>query len=181
MVGELACRCSLVGRCCRCWLRCRFALASVALATGWAGAPLFGLPCVGIRPGRPDSAGSVASTSTARSPPDRVQPRPGRTGGFHPRRAGRACDRSPCPPCRAGVPVGGEKHSLFLKRCLASTGHRGRVGARGRQCHAPAGLTRTAGQRAGAPSRDRRARRLRRRELHGAAIVSVAVQAPDRG
>jgi hypothetical protein len=31
---------------------CRFAPACVARAAGWAGAPLSGLPCVGIRPGR---------------------------------------------------------------------------------------------------------------------------------
>jgi len=55
-------------RCWCCWCSCRFARAGVALAAGWAGAPLSGLPCVGIRPGRPDSAGSVASTCSARSP-----------------------------------------------------------------------------------------------------------------
>jgi hypothetical protein len=48
---------------------------------------------------------------------------------------------------------------------LASTGHRGRVDARGRRGHVPAGLTRTTGLGTGAPSRVRRTRRLRRRGL----------------
>jgi len=52
-------------------------LAAAARAAGWAGAPLSDLPCVGIRPGRPDSAGSAASNASARSPSGRVQPFPG--------------------------------------------------------------------------------------------------------
>ena len=43
-------------------------LAGVALATGWVGVLLSGLPCVGIRSGWLDSAGSVASSCTTRSP-----------------------------------------------------------------------------------------------------------------
>ena len=48
--------------------------------------------------------------------------------------------------------------SIFWEGVLASTGHRGRVDARGPPPHAPAGLTRTSGQCAGAPSRDGRGR-----------------------
>ena len=70
-------------------------------APGWAGAWLSGLPCVGIRPGRPHSAGSVVPTSTARSPWGRAEKGGWRDRGFHSRRAGRACDPSPGPPCRS--------------------------------------------------------------------------------
>ena len=51
----------------------------------------------------------------------------------------------------------------FWGRALASTGHRGRVDARGLRSGRAPGPTRTAGRGAGAPSRDRRPRRLRRR------------------
>jgi hypothetical protein len=72
---------------------------------------------------------------------------------------------------------------------LASTGHRGRVDARGQRRHTPSGLTRTTGQSADAPSRDRRGRRLRRRQLGAAPAASQqhtkrssrsAIRAPRR-
>ena len=49
-----------------------------------------------------------------------------------------------------------ERFSTFVE-VVASTGLRGRVDARGHRRHAPPGLTRTTGQPADAPSRDRRA------------------------
>jgi len=68
----------------------------------------------------------------------------------------RACDPSPSPPCRAGIVAGVEKSASIFLRGVASTGHRGRVDARGRREHCSAGLTRTAALSASAPSRDER-------------------------
>jgi hypothetical protein len=107
---------------------------------------------------RPDPAGSAASTCTTRSPPDRAQPRPGRTGGLHPRRAGRACDRNPCPPCRAGVSADGERHLLLLK----VSWHRRAIEASSMPAASAAtrrpGLTRNASHGASLPCRDGRGR-----------------------
>ena len=79
------------------------------------------------------------------------------------------CEESPEPPglsmaCRRTTFADGKSSSLF-EVLSASTGHRGRVDARGRHFHIPAGLTRTSGLGADAPSRVRRTRRLRRRGL----------------
>jgi hypothetical protein len=68
------------------------------------------------------------------------------------------CDPSPCPPCRASTWAGGEKPSPFFCLALASTGHRGRVDARGRPIGGAPGLTRTSDRGAGAPSREGRCR-----------------------
>ena len=99
----------------------------------------------------------------------------------------RACDPSPSPPCRAGTPVGGEKQSPFFKGVLASTGHRGRVDARGLRVSGATGLTRTSDRGAAAPSRVGRWRdafglaRRRRRCLTpivsdtGSGIASIAI------
>ena len=66
----------------------------------------------------------------------------------------------------AGTPVRVDKNIRgCLKTVLASTGHRGRVDARGPRRHGAPGLTRTSGLAVGAPSRVQRARRLRRRVL----------------
>ena len=78
------------------------------------------------------------------------------------RRGATACETSPCPPCRGDASAGGEKHSQFLNVVLASSGHRGRDDARGHRSGGATGLSRTSGRGAGVPSRDRRARRLRR-------------------
>ena len=78
---------------------------------------------------------------------------------------------------RVGTCAGGEKHSQFFNVVLASTGHRGRVDARGPRRHCSAGLTRTSGQAVGAPSRVRRARRLRRR-VAGMCATRPTSQAP---
>ena len=85
-------------------------------------------------------------------------------GGFHPLRPV-PCDPSPCPPCRRPAPRRVERrHGEFVVEALASTGHRGRVDARGQRLDKAPGLTRTTNPAAGAPSRDATmARRLRRR------------------
>ena len=82
------------------------------------------------------------------------------------------------PPRRAahGWPadnIRGEKVRRLLRGVMASTGHRGRVDARGPHAHLPAGLTRTSGRSAGAPSRDRRARRFASRGWSGAAANAM--------
>ena len=79
------------------------------------------------------------------------------------RRGATACETSPRPPHRVSTLAGGEKHSPFLNVVLASSGHRGRDDARGHRFGGALGLTRTSDRGAGVPSRDGRARRLRRR------------------
>ena len=56
----------------------------------------------------------------------------------------------------ASQPTFAGEERLQLYMVLASTGHRGRVDARGRPPGGAPGLTRTSGQPAGVPSRDRR-------------------------
>ena len=76
--------------------------AACPLRQGGAGARLSGLPCVGIRPER---RGYPRAPQFLRPPRARhgaaLNGRGWRTGGFRPRRAGRACDPSPSPPCRS--------------------------------------------------------------------------------
>ena len=79
------------------------------------------------------------------------------------RRGATACETSPRPPHRVSVLAGGEKHAPFFKIVLASTGHRGRVDARGHRSGWAWGLTRTSDRGGGVPSRDGQAWRLQRR------------------
>ena len=145
-----------------CGLRVRFARACGARAARWAGACFFGV--------RPSEIGLNGAISLG----VRLTSEPGIDGlaascafvchatGAQ-RRGATACETSPRPPHRATTLAGGEKHSQFLNVVLASSGHRGRVDARGHRFGGAPGLTRTSDRGADVPSRDGRARRLRRR------------------
>jgi len=116
-------------------------LVVVARAAGRAGAPLPGLPCVGIRPGRRGfRVRRRLDFHRALAVPAALNGHQGVPEPSARRRAGRACDRSPCPPCRARATSGGRKHSRVLGGALASTGHRGRFDARGRRSGLATGL-----------------------------------------
>ena len=85
-----------------------------------------------------------------------------RTGGFHPLRPGslRAKPLPTLPRQHLGVL---REVTAFFRGVLASTGHRGRVDARGQRIGGPLGLTRTAGLPSNAPCRDARRRDASRR------------------
>ena len=154
------------------WGLVRFARATGMRAAGSAGVCSAGSPCVGIRPGRPNSAGFHLNSSAQR---ERAAPK---RLGHMPRvpasRRSPSCT-NPRPPCRRHR-SGGETNTGHVSSIvrLASTGHRGRVDARGHRSGREPGLTRTSGQRVGVPSRDGRCGRLRRPRLAVAAMSARA-------
>jgi hypothetical protein len=144
-----------------CLLRCslsgagvagfRFARGERMRATGWS--VVCSAACRASESGLDgaDSAGLRSNSSAQR----------GRAGSYGlrrrcqecPRRAGLPLHKPPPTPPLATAWRGDKFRDASYIWELAATGHRGRVNARGKPSHAPSGLTRTSGLRAGAPCR----------------------------